>query len=265
MIRICRRTHGKKKNFSINNEPNMLEINNTKASKIKPLASSVNILTKKEPIIWNQLDWRYINQRVFRVQKQIYRYSAEKKDINIIHRLQRNLGEMFECKLLAVRKVTQDNQGKNTAGIDNIKSLSPKQRVILAKTICINNQARKIRRVLIPKPHSDEKRPLGIPTMEDRATQALALMVLEPQWEALFQPNSYGFRPGRSCHDAIEAIHSSINKKPKFVLDADIRKCFDSINHEYLLNKINTYPMMRRQIHKWIKSGIMYNNETLFP
>lgn len=172
---------------------------------------------------------------------------------------------MFECKLLAVRKVTQDNQGKNTAGIDNIKSLSPKQRVILAKTICINNQARKIRRVLIPKPNSDEKRPLGIPTMEDRATQALALMVLEPQWEALFKPNSYGFRPGRSCHDAIEAIHSSINKKPKFVLDAYIRKCFDSINHEYLLNKINTYPMMRRQIHKWIKSGIMYNNQTLFP
>lgn len=88
---------------------------------------------------------------------------------------------MFECKLLAVRRVTQDNQGKNTAGVDNVKSISPEKRIILAKTICINKEASLIRRVMIPKPNSSELRPLGIPTIQDRATQALALMALEPQ------------------------------------------------------------------------------------
>jgi len=229
----------------------MLENNNPKVSKMD--------------LQWNLLDWRYINRRVFRIQKQIYRYSAENRSLDEIHRLQRNLTNLFESKLLAVRRVTQDNQGKNTAGIDNVKALIPSKRIKLAKSICINNEASKILRVMIPKPNSTELRPLGIPTIQDRATQALALMALEPQWEAKFEPNSYGFRPGRGCHDAIEAIHSSINKKPKFVLDADIRKCFDSINHEYLLNKLDTYPMMRKQINAWIKSGIIYQSETLFP
>lgn len=230
---------------------NMLENNELKVSEMNPQ--------------WKLLDWRHINKRVFRIQKQIYKYSAENRSLDDIHRLQRNLTNLFESKLLAVRRVTQDNQGKNTAGIDNVKAVIPSKRIQLARSICINKEASKILRVMIPKPNSTEYRPLGIPTIQDRATQALALMALEPQWEARFEANSYGFRPGRGCHDAIEAIHSSINKKPKYVLDADIRKCFDSINHEYLLNKLDTYPMMRKQIHAWIKSGIIYQSETLFP
>jgi RNA-directed DNA polymerase len=90
-------------------------------------------------------------------------------------------------------------------------------------------------------------------------------MALEPQWEAKFQPNSYGFRPGLQCHDTIEAIHSSINKKPKYVLDADIRKCFDSINHKALLKKFHTYGKMHRMIKAWIKTGIIDKQQTLFP
>ena len=90
---------------------------------------------------------------------------------------------------------------------------------------------------MIPKPGTDEKRPLGIPTINDRALQALCKITLEPEWEAKFEPNSYGFRPGRSCHDAIEAIFNSIKQKAKYVLDADIAKCFDRINHEVLLRK----------------------------
>ena len=89
-------------------------------------------------------------------------------------------------------------------------------------------------------------------------------MALEPEWEARFEPNSYGFRPGRSCHDAIEAIYISINKKPKFVLDADIAKCFDRIDHEALLIKLNTSPTIRRQIRAWLKAGVM-DNKQLFP
>ncbi len=85
----------------------------------------------------------------------------------------------------------------------------------------------------------------------------LVKLALEPEWEAKFEPNSYGFRPGRSCHDAIGAIFSAISKKPKYVLDADIAKCFDRINHKALLDKINTYPSLRRQIKAWLKSGVI--------
>lgn len=104
----------------------------------------------------------------------------------------------------------------------------------------------------------------GIPTMVDRAKQALVKLAMEPEWEALFEPNSYGFRPGRCTSDAIEAIYSSINKKAKYVLDADIAKCFDKINHDKLLNKIQTYPKLRKQIKAWLKSGVM-DGKTLFP
>ena len=113
---------------------NMLENTKNKGSEMKPQ--------------WNLLDWRYINKRVFRIQKQIYRYSAENRSLEEIHRLQINLTNMLECKLLAVRRVTQDNQGKNTAGIDNVKGISPTKRIDLAKTICINSQAKKILRVI---------------------------------------------------------------------------------------------------------------------
>ena len=229
----------------------MLENNNKKVSKIN--------------IRWSELDWRHINQRVFRIQKQIYNYSLENRSKVDIHRLQNILTNLFECKLLAVRRVTQDNAGKNTAGVDQKKALTPIQRVKLAKNISIDGKAEKIRRVWLPKPNSKELRPLGIPTIQDRAKQALALMALEPEWEAKFEPNSYGFRPGRGCHDTIEAIHSSINKKPKYVLDADIRKCFDSINHKALLKKLNTYGKMHRMIKAWIKTGILDKQETLFP
>jgi len=175
------------------------------------------------------------------------------------------LTDSLGAKLLAVRRVTQENDGKNTPGVDGKKSLDPEERMDLARTIRIGMKSPEpIRRVYIPKPGTDEKRPLGIPTIQDRAVQALALLALEPEWEAKFDPNSYGFRPGRSCQDAIEAIHSSINKKPKYVLDGDIRKCFDRINHEALLKKIDTFPVMERQIRQWLKAGVVDEGQ-LFP
>jgi RNA-directed DNA polymerase len=88
---------------------------------------------------------------------------------------------------------------------------------------------------------------------------------LEPEWEAKFEKNSYGFRPGRRTHDAIEAIHSSINKSPKYVLDGDVRKCFDQIDHDALLAKIDTFPQMRRQVHAWLKAKIVMQDERIFP
>jgi RNA-directed DNA polymerase len=154
--------------------------------------------------------------------------------------------------------VSQDNQGKKTAGVDGIKSLTPDQRLDLVNQLRLSGRAKPTRRVWIPKPGCEgEKRPLGIPTMSDRALQALVKLALEPEWEARFESNSYGFRPGRGCHDAIEAIYNGTFLKAKYVLDADISKCFDQINQEKLLAKLNTFPMLRRQIQAWLKSGVM--------
>ncbi|GHT97714.1 hypothetical protein FACS1894126_2280 [Alphaproteobacteria bacterium] len=96
--------------------------------------------------------------------------------------------------------------------------------------------------------------------MTDRAKQALVRLALEPEWEAKFAPNSYGFRPARSCHDAIGAIYSTIHMKNAYVLDADIKGCFDNIDHIALLKKLNTFPKLRRVIKKWLRDGVMEGN-----
>jgi RNA-directed DNA polymerase len=171
--------------------------------------------------------------------------------------LQRILLKSYYAKLLAVRQVTQLNRGKKTAGVDGIKSLTPKQRMELVRNLKLTNKARAVRRVWIPKPGKDEKRPLGIPTVEDRARQALVKMALEPYWEAKFEGTSYGFRPGRSTHDAVARIYLAINKKPNYVLDADISKCFDKIDHAHLLRKLQCPTPVRNQVKAWLKAGIM--------
>jgi RNA-directed DNA polymerase len=148
--------------------------------------------------------------------------------------------------------------------VDGVKSLTPKQRINLVGKLKLTGKSKPTRRVMIPKPGTTETRPLGIPTINDRALQALVKLALEPEWEAKFEPNSYGFRPGRSCHDAIGAIFDSIRHKAKYVLDADIAKCFDRIDHKALLSKIHTYPTLSRQIKKWLKAGYCVRNE-LFP
>jgi RNA-directed DNA polymerase len=115
--------------------------------------------------------------------------------------------------------------------------------------------------VWIPKPGRQERRPLGIPTIGDRAAQALLKAALEPEWEAVFEPNSYGFRPGRSAHDAIEAIFVGVCHKPKYVLDADIAQCFDRIDHAALLRKLKTSPTLRRAIKAWLEAGVLEGRE----
>lgn len=173
---------------------------------------------------WKQVNWKSVEKKVYKLQKRIYRASF-RDDFIAVRRLQKTLINSFSAKLLAVRKISQDNQGKKTAGIDGIKSLSPKERLKLTKNLVIDGKSKPTRRVWIPKPGKKEKRPLGIPTMFDRAKQSLIKLALEPEWEAKMESNSYGFRPGRSVHDAIEAIFVSIKNMPKYVLDADISKC----------------------------------------
>jgi RNA-directed DNA polymerase len=212
---------------------------------------------------WNDINWRKLERGVHKLQKRIFR-ASNRGNVKLVRRLQKLLISSRSARLLAVRRVTQDNQGKKTAGVDGVKSLTPKQRLALVNKIKLGTKAKPTRRVWIPKPGTTEERPLGIPTMEDRALQALVKLVLEPEWEARFEPNSYGFRPGRTCHDAIEAIFTSISKKSKYVLDADISKCFDRIKHTKLLSKLNTFPTLRRQIRAWLKAGVM-DGKKLFP
>jgi RNA-directed DNA polymerase len=205
---------------------------------------------------WKDINWRKVERCVFKMQKRIFR-ASQQGNVKLVHKLQRLLLKSWYSKLLAVRRVSQDNQGKKTAGVDGVKSLTPTKRITLVNQLKLGNKSKPTRRVWIPKPGTDEGRPLGIPTMNERALQALVKLAMEPEWETRFEPNSYGFRPGRSAHDAIGAIFLAIRYKPKFVLDADISKCFDKINHQKLLTKLQTYPRLRRQVKAWLKSGVM--------
>src|SRR5919199_6086957 len=205
---------------------------------------------------WHLINWRKLERRVYKLQKRIYR-ASNRGDVKAVRRLQKTLMKSWSARALSVRRVTQDNTGKKTAGVDGIKSLSPAARLKLVNNLKMGSNVSPTRRVWIPKPGTEEKRPLGIPTMKDRALQALVKLALEPEWEARFEPNSYGFRPGRSCQDAIKQIFTVISQKAKYLLDADIAKCFDRIDHEVLLNKLNTFPTIRRQIRAWLKAGVM--------
>jgi RNA-directed DNA polymerase len=212
---------------------------------------------------WKDFPWSKMERQVYKLQKRIYQASS-RGDTQTVHRLQRLLTKSWSAKCLAVRRVTQDNQGKRTAGVDGIKSLSQTQRLELVKQLRLNTKPAPVRRVWIPKPGTEEERPLGIATMYDRSLQTLVKLAVEPEWEAKFEPNSYGFRPGRSCHDAVAAIFMSINKRPKYVLDADIAKCFDRINQTRLLEKLKTYPSLRHQIKAWLQAGVLDKGE-IFP
>ena len=205
---------------------------------------------------WKSINWRIAERYVFKLQKRIYA-ASRRGDVKRVRKLQKTLMRSWYNRVLSVRRVTQDNQGKKTAGVDGVKSLTPAARFKLAGQLKLTGKSHPTRRVWIPKPGRDEKRPLGIPTMYDRALQAVVKAALESEWEAVFEPNSYGFRPGRSCHDAIRQIKLSIRTKAKYVLDADIAKCFDRINHKALLQKLNIKGKVRQQIKSWLKSGVI--------
>ena len=211
-------------------------------------------------VAWQDIPWKKVHRHVFRLQKRIDR-ATQRGAIRTARKLQKRLIKSWDARWLAVRRVTQDNRGKHTAGSDGVKSLTPVQRWHLAHTLCLDGQATPLRRTWIPKRGSSEKRPLGMPTQHDRAQQTIVRQALEPAWEAKLSPHTYGFRPGRSCWDAIEAIFHRITFRPQYVLKVDIAKCFDRMNHDALLAKTPASPAIRRQLKAWLQAGVLEDGQ----
>lgn len=207
-------------------------------------------------LAWEDVNWKLVQKRLSRQQKRVYKASMEGNRAKV-HAIQRRIIGSLDAKLIAVKRITTENKGRNTSGVDGEKALSNINKMKLASKLKLDGKASPIRRTYIPKSNKNEFRPLGIPTIEDRAKQMLAKLALEPEWEAVFEPNSYGFRPGRSCHDAISSLFLSLRGKSRYVLDADIQKCFDEINHDKLLQKLSTFGIMENQIKAWLKADIM--------
>jgi RNA-directed DNA polymerase len=211
---------------------------------------------------WSEINWKSVEKAVFKLQKRIYQASLEGNNA-MVKKLQRLLKSSHAAKLLSVRKVTLDNEGKNTPGVDGKTISTDKGRQLLTNNLRWENTTKPIRRVWIEKANKIDKRPLGIPTIRERVRQNVIKIILEPEWEAKFEANSYGFRPGRSCHDAIQAIFQSLKFKQAYILDADIKGCFDNINHHALLKKLNTAPSIRKIIRIWLKAGVMDTGKLL--
>jgi len=153
----------------------------------------MEITSKLKWNTWEEINWKTVEFQVFKLQKRIYRASLQ-GDKKLIRKLQKMMVSSYYGKLLATRKVTQENKGKKTAGIDGVKSLKPAQRMELIKNLKLDGKSQPTRRVWIPKSGKKERRPLGIPTIKERVKQCLIKIALEPEWEAVFEPNSYGFR-----------------------------------------------------------------------
>jgi RNA-directed DNA polymerase len=205
---------------------------------------------------WADINWHAVEGNVRRLQERIYRATTNQA-WRTVKSLQTLLVRATSTKLLAIRRMTQENQGKHTAGIDGVVYDTPEARwKLFQEGLSLQGYTpRPVRRVYIPKDNGKE-RPLGRPTGKDRVMQAIVKAALEPEGAARFEANSYGFRPGRCTMDAIEAIHTTLNHKNSspWVLDADISGCFDNIDHEPLLA---TLPVFTTTLRRWLKAGVV--------
>lgn len=209
---------------------------------------------------YQDINWKKCQEELLLHQQQLVEAYGEKQNRRV-RQIQRQIVTSFEARALAVRRVT-NNKGGQTPGVDGIKWLNPKSRLLAIEELqsLIQNpkayRAQAVRRVEIPKPGKAEKRPLGIPTLIDRAMQAVYLCSIDPLVEETSDVNSYGFRPFRGPREAVAKLRNLLGKdySPEWVLDADIQKCFDRINHNWLLENV---PIGDRAVlESWLKSGV---------
>ncbi len=210
-------------------------------------------------IDWDQVNWSHVKHQVERIQQKIFR-DAQTGNFRSVNKLQRLLVRSLFARLWAVRLVTEINTGRSTPGIDGRLYRTAKQKVSLVENVKFKNyklQPVKVRYISKPK---GGKRKLGIPTIYDRVIQMLLKLALEPEWEAKFEPYSFGFRPGRSAIDTVSHIWNMLAHRkgyrphPGWVFDADISKCFDNIDHGALLSKVEGN-LFQEIIGAWLKSG----------
>ena len=210
---------------------------------------------------WKNLNWKQFQKVLFRLQKRIFKAIREDDKAKAIN-LQKLVLSSYAARMLAIRQVTQLNTGKKTAGIDGKKSLTFKERFQLEETLKDNTKTWKhqgLREIPIPK-KDGTKRILKVPTIADRAYQCLIKYALEPAHEATFHTNSYGFRPGRSTHDAQKLLFNHLKSQvkgiKKRVLELDIEKCFDRISHNAILNRVIAPDLIINGLSKCLKSGV---------
>lgn len=211
---------------------------------------------------WLSTDWAKATQEVNKLQVRIAKATINKK-LNEVKRLQYLLTNSYYAKLLAVRKVTT-NKGKNTAGVDGETWSAPASKMKAVKRLTSKGyRAKPLKRTYIEKKGKKEKRPLGIPTMYDRAMQALYALALDPVSEVMSDKRSFGFRKGRSCHDACEYIFTALSRKfcATWILEGDIKGCFDNISHDWLIENI---PMDKSVLKQFLRAGFIFKGN-LFP
>lgn len=222
-----------------------------------------NVIKDPKCNSWSQINWAKANRIVNNLQRRIF-VAKQHGRFRTVRKLQNLLLSAESNKQLAVRQVCQNNMGRKTSGIDKKVFLKPSQRWKLVQQLSKTNLKKwkptPTKRIYISKSNG-QLRPLGIPTLTDRALQATIKNALEPEWEALFEPSSYGFRKGRSAHDAIRYIHSVCNSRSTktWIVDADIKGCFDNISHEFLNSQLKSFPA-RQLINRWLKAGYVEKN-----
>jgi RNA-directed DNA polymerase len=221
-----------------------------------------------ETLDWDAIDWRAHEGRVRRLRRRIFT-AVQEQDWAQVRSLQKMMLRSWSNTLVCVRQVTQRNAGRMTAGVDGELALTPSRRAEMALRVqrSISSwQPLPAKRVFIPKAGGTQ-RPLGIPAIMDRCHQARVRNALEPEWEARFEPRSYGFRPGRSCQDAIAMLFITLSRKDAkrmWIVDADLSKAFDRIDHNHLLGMLGSFPA-RDMIRAWLKAGVIERGKGFAP
>ena len=207
-------------------------------------------------LAWNNLNWTLVQGRVFRIQRRIFKARKEEK-MGVVHYLQDKIIHSLDAKLLSVRQAIPVKKDKNAKNVEKKLSITPQEKWKLANSLTLNGQTDISYCLDHLKFKNSQKGRLDLLVIKDKAKQNLVKLALEPEWEAVFESESYGFRSGRCSQDAIEALLISTNLRPKYVLNVNLSNYLDHINQKALLEKLNTSSIIEAQIEAWLDSDIL--------